>query len=156
VKYGCKGTNMSPRNMFIKMNKEEGFNQEGLNIIQVPQQWKVAKGRPSPLLTVELDFDNLNEIGISNMGYAPGSMPSGATSHIWFDIVVYCRDAEVVLLSRQQNGVSTATIAVPQNWAGLKCHVWICPYWHGDPIAEMGMENGATFASVYVGAGVIS
>lgn len=156
LRYPCKGTNLSPRNLFIRLNKAEGWEQDGMNITEKPATWKVAKGRNAPLTVSSLDFDNPSEIGIENIGFEPGSIPAAAVGHIRYDVVVYCSDAEVSLLSRLAANATSATIAVPSNWNGLKCHVWLCPYWSGDTVAEVGMEDGATFASLYMGSGTIS
>ncbi len=157
MKQAVAGTNLSPRNLFTKLNdKNDVVEVSAPDTVTIAwSNLKIAKGgfEQPQVGSVDFDTDPLT-VGI------PFTSPSEATnSDVRIVGVVYNPDENKVVV--RGNTVSaltnnTLSITVPTLWNGSKCYVYAWFEYIGDDKPEESLYKGMVSDSVYGGSGNIA
>lgn len=149
----AKGTNLSPRNLFQKLNWPcvQAASTDSLNIDY--SAMVVACGSLSNVDFGAPNFDIPNTVSIR---YQISGAPCQRTKGDRVFIYVYCPDAGTGLLSEGVDfDVTSVKIETPVAWNGLKVHIWGFVRNQGEANLEFGIPAGECSDSVYCGSGNI-
>lgn len=148
--YKAKGTNLSPRNWFVRINKEWfTSSQPGIVTISYPEL-VMSMGRACEATFNPLDFDDPNVVGVE---WTPLSSAIDMNAELYFAVVV--PDAEgCIVSSAAKLSDNSINVSTPAEWSGLKAHVYAIQMAVADH-PEDDIVKGMTYRSVYVGQGNI-
>lgn len=148
--YKAKGTNLSPRNWFVRTNKEWfTSNQPGIVTISYPEL-VMSLGRTCEADFNALDFDDANVVGVS---WTP--LSTAVDTNAELHIVVVCPDNEGCLVSTAAKlSEGSVNVSTPDEWNGLKVHCYAIETAVADH-PEDDIVKGQTYRSVYLGQGNI-
>lgn len=149
-----KGTNLSPRNLFQKINIINVTITGGSTINMNYTGMVVARGQLDNVQSEAPQFDTPEKVIVNFSD--PGS-PCHRTAEDKVYCYIFCPDAKQGLLS-EPVGVSAGEIGVPvpASWNGLRVHVWMFTRNEGPEVPSIGINPGDCSDSVYVGSGTIS
>lgn len=149
-----KGTNLSPRNLFQKLNFPFIEVAGGGAISPDFAGFVVARGQLDNVRPDAPQFDTPEKVIVNFSD--PGS-PCHRTAEDKVYCYIFCPDAKQGVLS-EPVPVSEGEIGVPVPalWNGLRAHVWIFTRNEGPEVPSLGLNTGDCSDSVYVGSGTIS
>ena len=148
-----KGTNMSPRNMFQKLNFPNVTASGPDSVVIDYTAIQVAKGGLSPVAFQAPQFDTPNTVEIDWEGEGA---PCQTTANDKVYIVVHCPDAKATVVSQPiARGMDSASVSVPSYWNGMKVHVYGFVRNDGPVNTEFGIPTGECSDSSYCGTGTI-
>lgn len=148
--YKAKGTNLSPRNWFVRINKEWFTStQPGIVTISYPEL-VMSLGRTCEAAFSTLDFDDPNTVGVS---WTPLSTAVDLNAEL--HIVVVCPDFNGCIVSPAAKlSENSINVSVPSEWNGLNVHCYAIETAVNDH-PEDDVVKGMTYHSVYLGTGMI-
>lgn len=150
ARYETRGTMLSPRNKFIRLNKDCFAG----NAISYPE---IILNGQSRLVFIpgDVDTDNPNEIKVE---YEP--IITGSAANQWdIYLVVYSKDMNGVVYEKDtMSGTSTGSVTIntPSSWGGLQVHLFMFAIYKGEDDVENGLYKGCASSSQFAGATNIS
>lgn len=150
----ARGTNLSPRNIFQKVNWD-CISVLGIDSINYDYTTlKVAKGGLAQVYSEGINFDTPMKVKVELRRSANACQ---CTPNDKAYVVVYCPDfgASVTSGAIDIDTAATAEVSVPESWNGLKVHVWCFMRNDGEANAEFGIAAGECSDSEYCGSGDI-
>jgi hypothetical protein len=148
-----KGTNLSPRNMFQKVNWNF-VTAAGLDAISVDYtSLQVSKGGLAPVSSAECNFDTPNTVKVdwTRTGAACQCTPNDKVY-----IFVYCADVKSGILSAPiSTSDNTKDIEVPNDWNGLKVYVYMFCRNEGGMYGDNNIPAGECSSTTFAGQGNI-
>lgn len=149
----ASGTNMSPRNLFQKLNfpNVSASGPESVNVDYTAIQ--VAKGALARVAFSGPRFDTPNQVDID---WTQNGAPCQMTEDDMVYVVVHCPDARSTIVSNPvKRTEETTSVTVPSHWNGMKVHVYGFVRNDGADNTEFGIPHGECSDSVYCGTGNI-
>lgn len=149
-----RGTNLSPRNLFQKLNFEFVTATGSGSVATDFTGFVVARGLLDMVTPDMPQFDTPEKVKVE---FKDLGAPCHRTANDMVYVYIFCPDAEQGLLSEPVKvSAGEAVVPVPTSWNGLKAHVWMFTRNEGDPVPSLGIETGDCSDSVYCGSGTIS
>lgn len=150
----AKGTNLSPRNMFQKINWKyvTASAPDALNVDYT--SLVVAKGGLSNVSFDAANFDTPSQVRVD---FTDNAAVCQRTPNDKAYLVVYCPDVKQSMMSAGKtiSASGDISVVVPNDWNGLKVHVWGFTRNEGDGVPELGIVAGECSDSQYCGSGNI-
>ena len=149
----AKGTNLSPRNLFQKVNwpRVTSTSSGTANIDYIGLE--VSKGGLSGVHPDMPQFDVPMQVKV-DFGDTGSACQRTKNDKVY--LYVYCPDAEQGVLSEPVDVADqTISVKVPSYWTGMKAHVWIFARNEGPEVPEFGIQAGECSPSSYCGSGNI-
>lgn len=149
----AKGSNMSARNLFQKLNFHT-ISASGMESVSVDfTAIQVAKGGLSSVGFSTPQFDTPNTVEID---WSENGAPCQTTEYDNVYIVVHCPDARSTIVGEPvKRNVETASVQVPSYWNGMKVHVYGFVRNDGPENTQFGIPAGECSDSTYCGTGNI-
>lgn len=149
-----KGTNLSPRNLFQKLNITSITVTGGSTINTDFTGMVVSRGQLDNVQPDMPQFDTPEKVIVP---FSDPGAPCHRTAGDKVYCYLFCPDAKQGLLG-EPVPVSEGEISVyvPAYWNGLKAHVWIFTRNEGIDVPSLGISYGDCSDSVYAGSGTIS
>lgn len=149
-----KGTNLSPRNMFQKLNFEYVTSTAPGTVLTDFTGFSVARGLLDNVSPNMPQFDTPEKVIV---GFSDPGAPCHRTVNDMVYVYIFCPDAKQGILSEPVSvREGEIGVPVPASWNGLKAHVWMFTRNDGAPVPSLGIETGDCSDSAYVGNGTIS
>lgn len=150
LSWKAKSSNLSPRNWFVRLNKNN-FTSSNPGIVQVSYQELIfSTGDRMEANFSPLDLDNPLEVGIS---WSAEATAVDEKAELYF--VVYSPDAkEAVVSGAAKLEDHGKTVTVPAHWNALKVYVYAIEVAVADH-PEYNIVKGQTYRSTYIGTGNI-
>ena len=149
----AKGTNLSPRNLFQKVNWPHVSASSPTTTNVDYTSIEVSKGG---LSSVSFDIPGFDIPSSVKVDWTEFGSPCHRTANDKVAIYIYCPDAKQGIL---KNGLDiadqTASVAVPRAWNGMKVHVWGFVRNDGAADLDKDIPAGECSPSKYLGSGNI-
>ena len=151
LSWRAKGSNLSPRNWFLRLNKENFSSTNPATVEVAYQELIFSTGDRIEADFGNLDLDNPLEVGIS-WSVESNAVDTNAELHF----IVYSPDAKQAVVSEATKlSANSKTVTVPSHWNALKVYVYGVEV-AVDDHPEQGIVKGQTYRSTYIGTGNIS
>lgn len=150
LSWKAKSSNLSPRNWFVRLNKENFSSTNPANVDVAFQELIFSTGDRMEANFGNLDLDNPLEVGIS---WTPETTAVDTNAELTF--IVYSPDAKEAIISEAAKlSERNKTVTVPSHWNALKVYVYAIEVAVADH-PEHNIVKGQTYRSTYIGTGNI-
>lgn len=151
LSWKAKGTNLSPRNWFVRLNKEH-FTSTNPATVQVSYaDLLFSTGDRIEVNFGALGLDNPLEVGLT---WSIEATAVDTDAELYF--VIYAPDAKEGIVSEAAKlSERSKTVTVPSHWNALQVYVYAVEVAVADH-PEQNIVKGQTYETDYVGQGLIS